>query len=211
MLMNPRTRPRPFLLVSVLAGLALLVAACGDDGAAPATGDSAPDTAGAGETTKSTIAEPGTTAPIPGGGEALVDLQLSMVEFGDAGFVEIVNNADTDADLTGVNVCQFPNYKDLGDVLDSPVLAAGATVQIPAEHFGALDAAGGEVAIYDGSDFGSADSILSYVQWGSGDHTRAAAAVEAGIWPAADVFVTPDPAFPNIESGGFAADPESWS
>lgn len=205
-------KPTRARLIALLAALALLAAACGDDsgGDDQAGGD---DGAPSDETstTSTTTTEPGTTQPIPDAGEALVDLQLSVVEFGPDGFVTIVNQGDEDVDLNGINLCQFPTYLDLGTVVDGGVLAAGTSVDIAAEHWGGLDAASGEAALYEGSNFASPDGMLSYVQWGAGGHERASVAAAAGLWPSADAFVTPDPAFNNIESGGFAADPESWS
>ncbi len=199
-------------LLALLAMFALLAVACGDDG-----GDSADATDGDGDdvavddTTTTTTTVPGTTAAPPEGSEAIVDVQLQTVEFGAEGYVEIVNNGADDADLNGIYLCQFPTYADLGTLVDGATLAAGASVQIPAASWGGLDAATGEAALYNGDTFDSADAILSYVQWGEGDHQRAGVAAEAGLWPPADVFVTPDPAFNSIESGGFAADPENWS
>lgn len=206
--------PRPSVrrLMMLLAAFVLLTVACSDDGnesgddaGAPAT-DDAP-----GGADESTTTAPTTTAPIPEGGEALEVLQLQLVEFGDAGYVEIVNTGAEPVGLAGVYICEFPDYADLGDILDLAELDAGATVQIPAEHLGGISADDGEAALYDGDDFGSADAMLSYVQWGSGGHERASVAVDAGLWPSVDAFVTPDPAFNSIESGGFAPDPEGWS
>lgn len=199
-------------LVVLFAVLALLTAACGDDSGGDDQAGGDDGTPGDETTTTSTTTtEPGTTQPIPDAGAALVDIQVSVVEFGPDGFVTIVNQGDEDADLNGINLCQFPTYLDLGTVVDGGVLAAGASVDIAAEHWGGLDAASGEAALYEGSDFGSPDGMLSYVQWGAGDHERASVAVEAGLWQSADAFVTPNPTFNNIESGGFAAHLDSWS
>lgn len=203
------TRSR--LLFALVAVLALFVAACGDDGDGDGDDGAPGDDGAAVDDTTTTTTLPGTTQPIPDEGEALVDLQISVVEFGDAGFVTIVNQGEDDVDLNGINLCQFPNYMDLGTIVDGGVIAAGASLDIAAEHWGGLAAASGEAALYEGADFGSPDGMLSYVQWGEGGHQRASVAVEAGLWPSVDEFVTPDPAFNNIESGGFAADPESWS
>lgn len=194
-------------VIALLIVVVLAAAACSDDGG----GDSSADSAGSdsGDATTTTI--PGTTTPIPETGEALVDLQIEVVEFGEEGYVEIANNGDDEASLDGIYSCQFPTYTDLGTVVDGGVIAAGETVKIPAAVWGGLDAESGEAALYQGDDFSSADAILSYVQWGDGGHERAAVAAEAGIWPSADAAATPDPAFNSIESGGDPADPENWS
>ncbi len=199
---------------SVIRGLALVAvvvvfaAACSDDGAGD---DAAPDATAPAETSSTTSTEPPTTAPIPEGGVALVDLQVSVVEFGADGYVEIVNNGDTDVDLNDIWLCQRPAYVDLGTVVDGGTIAAGAAVRIPADSLGGLDASAGEAALYQGNSFGSPDAIMSYVQWGQGGQGRADVAVEAGLWPSVDDAVTPDPAFNSIESGGDPADPENWS
>ncbi|MEQ8841999.1 MAG: hypothetical protein RIB98_13540 [Acidimicrobiales bacterium] len=205
----PERRSRPFLLV-VLALLALFAAACGDDSGDAGSGDGA-----GGETTDDTSSSttlPSTTAPIPESGEALDVIQLNIVEFGDetaAGFIEIVNTGAESVSLAGVNVCQSTVCVDLADVAET--LGAGEALQVPAETVGGLNVAGGEVSVHSGTDTASADALLSYVQWGSGGYATAAVAVEAGLWPSVDDFVTPDPAYTSIESGGFAADPEGWS
>lgn len=198
-------------LLALLVLLALLAVACGDDGGGDDAAESTDGDDAAVDDTTTTTTVPGTTAPPPEGSEAIVDVQLRVVEFGAEGFVEIVNNGADDADLNGIYLCQFPTYADLGTLVDGATLAAGATVQIPAASWGGLDAASGEAALYDGDSFDSADAILSYVQWGEGGHQRAGVAADAGLWPSAEVFVTPDPDFNSIESGGFAADPENWS
>lgn len=207
--MSTSTRTR--LLLAFVAVLALLAAGCGDDSDDGDAGGDDGANVDDSSTTSTTTTEPGTTQPIPEAGAALVDLQVSLVEFGAEGFVTIVNQGDDDADLNGIFLCQFPTYVDLGTIVDGGVLAAGASIDIAADNWGGLDAASGEAALYNGDDFGSPDAMLSYVQWGEGGHQRASVAADAGLWPTADDFVTPDPAFNNIESGGFTADPESWS
>ena len=202
--------PRIRFLAVLLLVLALVAVACGDDSGGDEDAD--PDPVPADETTTTTTTTlPGTTQPVPDDAEALVDLSISAVEFGEAGFVTITNLGADDADLNGINICQFPNYMDLGTIVDGGVIAAGDSIQVAAANWGGLDAASGEAALYNGTSFDSAEAILAYVQWGAGGAQRASVAVEAGIWPSVDAFVTPDPAFPNIESGGDPADPANWS
>ncbi|MEZ5245998.1 MAG: hypothetical protein R2707_12940 [Acidimicrobiales bacterium] len=196
-------------LIAVLGVVSLFAAACGDDGDGGGDGSPATNTAAPGDATTTTTA-PATTAPPPESGEQL-DLQLNVVEFGDDGFVEIINTGAEPVTLAGIYICEFPDYADLGDVAEIASLEAGATLRIPAAVLGGLSSEDGEAALYAGDDFTSSDAMLSYVQWGVGEHERASVAVDAGLWPSVDVFVTPDPAFNSIESGGFAADPEGWS
>lgn len=198
--------PRLRRLFALLAVLAIVAASCSDDSSSDDV-EPLPDD----EVTTTTTTIPGTTQPIPDEGVALVDLQISSVAFGDTGSVTIVNNGDEDVDLNGIFLCQWPNYLDLGGIVDGGVLAAGASTDVAAQRWGGLDRASGEAALYTGQAFADAEAILAYVQWGEGGHQRASTAAEAGIWPSADDFVTPDPEFPNIESGGDPADPGNWS
>ena len=201
-----RTLTRLLVILSVCS---LIAAACSDDSSDGA--DATTTSTVAAENAPTTPTEPPTTAPIPETGEALDALQLSIVQFGDEGFVEILNTGADAITLAGINICEFPDYEDLADVTDLETLAAGETLRIPAKHLAGIDAADGEAALYDGSDFGSPDGMLSYVQWGAGDHRRASVAVDAGLWPSTDAFVTPNPEFNSIESGGFAAEVDGWS
>ncbi|MEM7140295.1 MAG: hypothetical protein AAF548_04620 [Actinomycetota bacterium] len=198
------------LVFAVLAALALFAAACGDDGdSVDQPGVESPEDDAT--TTSTTTTVPGTTAPIPDDAEALVDLQISSVTFGDDGFVTIVNNGADEVDLDGIFLCQFPTYQPIAGLVDGGVLAAGASADIAAAEWGGLLRDTGEAGLYNGQGYTDPDSILAYVQWGEGGHERASVAADAGIWPSADDFVTPDPEFPNIESGGDPADPANWS
>ncbi len=201
-------------LVPLLLVLALLASACGggddgdasDGGSGDDAGTAAGDDGGADDTTTTSTT---TTEAAPEGAVEIPDLQLSVIEFGDAGFVQITNVGANDVDLSGIFLCQFPTYIDLGTVVDGGVIAASSSVQIEAGAVGGLDSAGGEAALYTTNDFTNPDAIFGYVQWGSGG-ARAEVAAEAGIWPPG-ASVTPDPAFSNIELFGDPANPESWS
>jgi len=209
-----RSPRRHFLvrLLVLLGVLSLVAASCGDDSGGDENGDNENGGTAAvdseGTTTTTTVAP--TVAPPPETGEELA-LEVNIVEFGADGYVEIINRGAESVTLAGIHICQWPNYQDLGDIADVATLDPGATLQIPADQWGGLDAATGEAGLYSSADFGSPDGMLSYVQWGAADHQRASVAVEADLWPAVDVFVTPDPAFNSIESGGFAAEAEGWS
>ena len=192
-------------LLASLVVVALIAAACGDDGGEEPVDDEEL----AADVEESSTTAPTTTAPIPETGDALVDLQITAVTFGDDGFVTIQNRAGEDADVNGVFFCQRPNYLDLGTVVDGGVIPAGGSVDIPASEVGGLSEAGGEAALYTSQDFGSADAIFAYVQWGGGGG-RAEVATEAGIWPGPDATVTPDPAIGGIELFGDPVDPASW-
>lgn len=194
-----------------LVVLLLLAVACGGDASdAPAGETSVPDS---GDTTtvpeSTTTIGPTTTQTVPPEATELPDLQIIFVAFGDAGYVEIENRGGTDADVSGIQLCQFPTYVDLGSVVDGATIAAGESVQIPADVLGGLNIAGGEAALYSRPDFTDAEAIFAFVQWGTGG-ARSDVAAEAGIWPAG-ATVEPSAEFNSIELGGDPADPESWS
>ena len=200
------------LMVGLLALFALLAAACGGSDSSDAASDDDVGSSSSDATEvdqDSTTAAPTTTQAAPAGTVAIDGLQISIVEFGETGFIEISNTGDEAVDVNGIWLCQFPSYADLGNVVDGGVIPAGGSVQIPAGTAGALNIDGGEAALYTSRDFGNSDEIFAYVQWGSGGG-RAAVAADAGIWPSG-ASVTPDPEFGNIELFGDPADPESWS
>ena len=184
--------------------LALLVAGCAGDDSDESFEPQVTEAPATSSTTS-------TTVPIPQDAVALGDLVITGVQFGDEGFVRVQNRGSTDADVNGIYICQSPQYTDLGTEVTGGVIAAGATVEIPASAVGGLSSDGGEAALYaNNSDFGSPDNILAYVQWGTGG-ARAEVATAANIWAGPDVSVTPDPAFNDIVLEGDPVDPENWS
>ncbi len=191
--------------------MVLLVAACGGDDAGPTLGgnedaDSSADAPDVVEEPSSTA--PSTTATIPEGAVEIPDLQITVVEFGDQGFVELMNTGAGEAAVSGVLLCQSSTCTDLGTVVESGVIAAASSVQIDAAAVGGLSIDGGEAALYSENDMTNADAIFAYVQWGAGGSSSEVAA-QAGIWPPG-ASITPDPQFGNIELFGDPADPESW-
>lgn len=187
--------------------LALLLAGCGGDDADETGEPEESQTTQAPETSSTTS----TTLAIPQDAVSLAELQIVGVQFGDDGFVRVQNRGSTDADVNGIYICQFPQYTDLGGEVAGGVIAAGATVEVPASAVGGLSAAGGEAALYSNNrDFGSPDNIFAYVQWGTGG-ARAEVATAANIWAGADVSVIPDPAYNDIVLDGDPVDSENWS
>ena len=188
--------------------LALLVAGCGGGDDADETVDPVEPQATEVPLTSSTTS---TTEPVPQDAAPLGDLQIIGVEFGDSGFVRVENRGSADANVNGIYICQFPQYTDLGTVVTGGVIAAGATVEVPASTVGGLSVEGGEAALYaNNADFGSPENILAYVQWGTGG-ARAEVATAANIWAGPDVLIVPDPDFNDIVLDGYPADPEAWS
>ena len=201
----------PRSLLALLMSFALLAAACGgsDDSADVdrASGGSG-DTSDSSSDTEPEETVPPTTDTIPPEAVELPDLQMVFVEFGDDGYVEIANVGDTDADVSGVQLCQSATCVDIAPIAAGSI-PAGASILVMASVLGGLAVDGGEAALHAGSDVTNPDTIFGFVQWGSGG-VRADVAAEAGIWPAG-ASVEPDPAFNSIELFGDPADPESWS
>ena len=84
-------------------------------------------------------------------------------------------------DISSLWLCNFPSYANIsGSTLN---LAAGAEVTI-VSTVSSLNAADGEIAIYNTNSFGSSTAMEDYVQWGSGGHQREVVAVNKGIWTA---------------------------
>lgn len=149
--------------------------------------------------TPTSVVPDSTTSEVVAGVEAS-PLVIAGVDF-EAGFILIRNDGEEDYDLTGHWVCNRPTYSEL----PGEVLGPGRIVEIDSTAIG-LSAESGEIALYASSDFGSADDILRYVQWGTDSHGRTAVAVAGGVWQDGD-FV--DNQGGNIESTG--SDPVSAS
>lgn len=154
-------------------------------------GSAADDTASA---SSSTLAAEPAVPPDPA-----FPVSITQVDLGD-GTITITNHGRDDVDLGGLWLCEFPDYEEL----DPMIVSGGESVTIPNPH-GSVPA-DGELGLYKTDDFGDADAILSYVEWGSPGHRRAAVAIDAGIWTDAAVE-----GGQRLGTGGnFAADAGSW-
>ena len=129
--------------------------------------------------------------------QATGDVVISSVDLaGDDASVVITNTGTAAVELGGWWVCNAPNYFPLPGVS----LGAGASITVHAGagtdsatdiyangSFGRLSGDGaGEVALYAGANFASADEIRAYVGWNGGSG-RKSVAVAAGIWTDTDV------------------------
>lgn len=191
--------------------LVLILAACGDDTGSQSTvstaapGSTTTATTVPTETTTTaaaatTVAETPTTVAEPEAG--LVITSVSFV----ADMAVITNFGSEAIDLAGHWLCQRPFYVEIPSVVLEPGEAVsinlGSDVFLPIPgtktidavlDVGGLEASSGELALYSSNTFGSAAAIVSYLEWGNGDHGRSSVAVEAGIWPAGGfVPTTPD-------------------
>lgn len=137
--------------------------------------------------------------------------------------VVITNVGDQPGSLAGHFLCQRPSYWGFPDVEvpagQSIAVSAGGNVFSPPPGaltveeqatVGQVSASGGEMALYDSNSFGSSDSILSYVEWGSSGHARSSVAVGAGIWPSAAFVETTTDTTVIIANTLPALEPSDW-
>lgn len=175
------------------AVMLLIAAACGGDADEGTTTSQAPATAAPSATTgapsvttaapDTTVADtqaPVTTASTPSGGTGTAShpLVIVAVDF-EAGFILIRNDGDEAYDLTGHWLCNRPAYVEF----PSETLQPGRIIEMDTASLG-VNADDGEIGIYTSRDFGSADAIVRYVEWGSSGHGRSNTAVAAGVWEA---------------------------
>ena len=181
-------------LIAVLAVLALAAAACGDDAddttAAPATTAAAPTT---------TLDEGRDDV---GEGSADGGVVITEVVFGS--HVTVTNTGSAAADVSGLWLCNRPNYVQLG----ASTLGPGESVQVDAGNLGGLPADGGEAALYNDASFGDSAAIVDYVAWGGGGG-RAGVAEGAGIWPAGATVDAGGASSISAPAGG--SGPGDWS
>jgi len=94
--------------------------------------------------------------------------------------VEITNSGDTEIDINGLVLCNFPAY---APIEGADPIAPGASITVDAGAHGvALADDQGEFGLYTESSFEDPNAIISYVEWGTSGHQRSSVAVEAGIW-----------------------------
>ncbi|WP_350284460.1 hypothetical protein [uncultured Croceitalea sp.] len=115
--------------------------------------------------------------------------------------IELYNNGNQTVDLANYWMCLGPGqYFRVGDsnatniVSGSVTLAPGEFLVISPAVLEASNDAGGLGLYANNDNFGSADNIRSFVQWGAAGNAREVVAVAAGIWNQGG-FV------PNVSSG----------
>lgn len=187
---------------SVSLTLVLVAAACG--GSSDTATTTAPADTPAGETTTTTAAADATTTLAPdtttttaapsiaGARFALTQIGLDVL-----GQVVVQNVGNEAGSLAGYWLCQRPAYWEFPDVELQP--GEFAAVSVPGRDdifsppsgaiaieeiasIGPLRPTSGEVGLYSSGDFGSADALVSYIEWGDGGHGRSETAVSAGVW-----------------------------
>ena len=109
-------------------------------------------------------------------------------EITSAGMVELTNIGVDTVDLVGYQLCNNGVYQVLADAdvnCGELLLAPGEFVTVNLTNI-SIDTLDGEMALYIDGNFGSNQSIVDYVQWGSTMHLRTNIAIGAGIWTAGD-------------------------
>jgi hypothetical protein len=108
------------------------------------------------------------------------------------GRVEIFNGTNEPVNIAPYWLCNFPDYQPItemtvecGELLIQP---GEVTVISGFEGFNALDA---ELGLYTTNSFGSADAMISYLEWGSTGHRRSSLAVNNGFWSNGQVADAP--------------------
>ncbi|MEM7484266.1 MAG: hypothetical protein AAF348_03570 [Bacteroidota bacterium] len=140
----------------------------------------------------------GTSTPTLGTGNTFTEpvaqvrsIIINEVEYLVDDYIELYNNGTVTVDLSEYWMCLGPGrYFRIGDG-DATKIVSGSVSLAPGEYLViapmVLDApndAGGLGLYANNDNFGSADNIRSFVQWGAAGNAREVVAVEAGIWNA---------------------------
>jgi len=137
--------------------------------------------------------------------------------------VLVITNVGTETgNLGGHWICQRPSYQELPAVdieagqsvaisLGGDVFPEGVTAVEGVFGIGGISAADGEVGLYSSNNFGSADAIVSYVEWGNSGHGRSATAVEAGLWNEGGFVSTSDSSAGIQQDVEFSMSSTGWS
>jgi len=129
-------------------------------------------------------------------GYSSANAQVIISEVFANGSFELRNTGTGTVNVSSYWICDFPDYRRL-DQLDlecgSLDLAAGAEVVLTAP--GLHETNDSELGLYTRNSFGDATALVSYLEWGSSGHQRAALAVGNGIWDG-----NAAPAFNNSQS-----------
>lgn len=184
----------------------LLLAACGDGSTATTTAaEAATTTTTPGSSSTDTVTPPeSSSSSTTADGDAT--FAITEVDFPD-GTVTITNVGEVPGNLDGHAICQRPNYFTFGDILLNP----GESYLFDAGSIGSIAPDNGEIALYSTADFGSADAILSYLEWGESGHGRSSVAVAAGIWPEGGFVETTTNISVLTTMGEIAIDPDEWA
>jgi len=111
--------------------------------------------------------------------------QVILTEVYANGNFQLTNIGTETVDVSSYWMCSFPNYQTLSSLeiaCGTMAIAPATSTTFSGFQFGEGEIPGSELGLYSINAFGSADAILSYVEWGAGGHTRSSVAIMAGIW-----------------------------
>lgn len=108
---------------------------------------------------------------------------ITISEVGQDGHIELFNGTDGTLDVSGYWLCNFPTYAQLFTLtIECGELLMDAGDYLVVSGFTGFNATDGELGLYNSASFGSADAIISYLEYGSAGHQRSGVAIAAGIW-----------------------------
>ena len=126
-----------------------------------------------------------------------VHAQVSINEIFAGGSFELQNTGTETIDISSYYICTFPTYTQLSDLtVECGSLTLNPDETVVISDFSSFMSNDGELGLYATNNFGSAEAIVAYVEWGSSAHQRASVAIEAGLWTADNAAS----AFSNTES-----------
>ena len=144
-------------------------------------------------------------APTPGeanaSGSAVSNIRITEVGVGvmfegNTKWVELHNAGDSEEDVAALLLCNFPLYPSVGSLTalggGSTTIPAGGYLVVSWADIGDEDA---EVGIYTADatgDFGNAEKLLDYMQYGTAEHRRETVGEAAGLWTAGEFVPLPN-------------------
>ena len=112
------------------------------------------------------------------------EVSHGTVDFqGSSNWLELYNAGTEAVDVSDLFLCDFPAYPRI-----SSLTVLSGSMTIPSEGYLVVSWTNidddAEIGLYtsDTNNFGNADFVLDYMQYGSAGHTRESAAVTAGVW-----------------------------
>ena len=149
--------------------------------------------------------------------------EITSVSFG-APMVVITNVGTETGNLGGHWICQRPGYQEVPAIDVGPgesvAISLGGNVFLPPPgtltiegqlNIGGISASSGEIGLYSSNAFGSADAMVSYVEWGNTGHGRSGTAVEAGLWDDGGFVATTDETAVIQQDTIFSMSSTGWS
>ncbi len=127
------------------------------------------------------------------------------------GSVEILNNGNTNVDLSDYFLCLGPGtYRRIGDLTTQGDLNLAPNGFLVV-NYNMPNATGGLGLYINNSDFTNAATLASFVQWGDAGNSREDVAVTAGLWSAGDFIEVSGDADNSIAFDGTGNASTDWA